>query len=149
MTRFLSFLDTLHEQLLLGEEVCLLECTSIRLGALLKWMRKQRLCDPQPEPPFLGLNLVELYDSLRQFREPQWRVNPFQQGLLTSHPNRLCGLKHLIVSEMDRLLDYIEDFWNEVLPETGRVGVRILTQSMVLSSIVSGDPVALETAHGD
>lgn len=113
MLRVFKFLDTIQKEFLLGERGCSFECSSILLGALLKELHQHKLRDPRPEPPFIGLNLTDLFKTLQQFRNPEWYTQARHARYDSYRDRHVCSLASHVEEQISQVQRFITQFWDE------------------------------------
>ena len=62
-------------------EVCIFECQSMLLGALIKHMSPLNLLEPRPLKPFSGFSFAQVTQAARHFRTPIWYSDPLEPVL--------------------------------------------------------------------
>jgi hypothetical protein len=87
-------------------KVCIFECQSILLGALIKHMSPLNLLEPRPSKPFSGFSFAQIAQTARHFRNPIWYSDPLQTLPGEPKPEEWVGEPRSVSKEKKMAKEY-------------------------------------------
>lgn len=109
--------DTLRD-----EDICSIQCASMNLGSLIKQMKRNKLIDPRPAPPFLGYSIEDLTTTVSEFDTLAWGEFSESDEEPTNHTEDCAhGLPELTSLPVYELSDSVEGLSISDFPPTRQI----------------------------